>query len=149
MIIKKACIMCLVLTLLFSVVIASAEIIEDHKNPDLSVLDYIDISTSISEDGFLTKEVRLKIENINENPLFNLKMNMRLVPDNLTIVKGDLYFETVFPGDIALSVNTAEYIVNTNNLENGEVPIIWSVEFEDINEKVWKNESIIIEKINY
>lgn len=127
---------------------AFADIVEDHQNPNLSVLEYVDISVSDNEEGTLTKKIKLKVENIGDSTLFNLKMDIRLVPDSLAIVKGDLSFGDLNPGDIVLSVDTVEYIINTNKLENGEIPIIWAVEFRDMDEKVWKNESIIIETIN-
>lgn len=139
-----------VLSFCFLEVVVFANIIEDHQHPNLSVLNYIDINTSFdSENGFLTKELKLKVKNIGDNILFNCKMNMRLVPDSLTIIKGDLYFEDIYSEDIVLSVDTVKYVIDTNKLENSEIPAIWDVEFEDSNGKVWKNESIIIEKVNY
>jgi len=148
MVSKKIAIISLISIFLFFEGSAFADIVEDHQNPNFSVLEYVDISVSDNEDGTLTKKVKLKVENIGDSTLFNLKMNIRLVPDSLAIVKGDLSFGDLNPGDIVLSVDTVEYIIDTNKLENDEIPIIWAVEFEDMDEKVWKNESIIIETIN-
>ena len=134
--------------LFINVTLVFADIVEDQQNPNLSVLAYQEISASKNSDGNLTKEVRLQIKNTGDSTLFNLKMNMRLVPNNVRVVKGDLYFGDVIPGEIVLSTDTVKYIINTTSLNNGEIPVGWTVEFEDDSGKQMKNESIIIEKIN-
>ena len=125
-----------------------ASIYEDHPNPTISFIEYVPVSTTETHTGRIEKEIKIKLSNISTEPIFDLNITIRLAPAVVEVLKGDLSFGDMAPGETKVSDTIVHYSFDPNEAQHQGIPIIWSLEYKDADGKTWKNESIVVEEID-
>ena len=145
--VKRLCILISFLIFFLGVRLTSAEIAQVYAPKEIQILDFILVSSNQNEE-ILTKTFKLKVENKNQEPLYNLKMTLIRSSDQATIGEGEVYLGTINPGQIIISDDDFTYSIDTNKTKmDPQIDLHWKVEYEDANgEKI--GEALVREKLN-
>jgi len=145
--VKRLCILISFLIFFLGVRLTSAKIAQVYAPKEIQILDFILVSSNQNEE-ILTKTFKLKVENKNQEPLYNLKMTLIRSSDQATIGEGEVYLGTINPGQIIISDDDFTYSIDTNKTKmDPQIDLHWKVEYEDANgEKI--GEALVREKLN-
>ena len=114
--VKRLCILISFLIFFLGVRLTSAKSAQVYAPKEIQILDFILVSSNQNEE-ILTKTFKLKVENKNQEPLYNLKMTLIHSSDQAIIEEGEVYLGTINPGQIIISDDEFSYSIDTNKIK--------------------------------
>jgi len=126
--------------------ICFADIIQKYGAPNLSILDFVLVSSNQSGD-ILTRTFKLKVKNTGQDPLYNVKATLIHASDQVSIDEGEVYLGSINPGETVVIDDDFTYSVDmskTNIIP--EIELHWGMEYEDDSGKKILSEVLITEQ---
>jgi hypothetical protein len=111
--------------------ISSAEITQKYGASNLSILDFVLVSSNQTGD-ILTRTFKLKVKNTGEEPLYDVKATLIYASDQVTIDEGEVYLGSINPGETVIVDDDFTYSVDMSKAKViPEIDLHWKVEYID------------------
>jgi hypothetical protein len=129
----------------FTVSPSSAEFIQKYGAKDLTILDFVLVSSNQTGD-ILTRTFKLKVKNTSQEPLYDVKATLIHTSDQVSIDEGEVYLGSINPGETVVVDDDFTYSVDMSKVEViPEIELHWGMKYEDVyGEK--KREALIKEE---
>jgi hypothetical protein len=112
--------------------ISSAEIIQKYGASNISILDFVLVSSNQTGD-ILTRTFKLKVENNTNKPLYDVKFTLIHASDQVTIEEGEVYLDVINPSETVIIDDDFTYSVDVSKTNIiPEIELHWGMEYEDM-----------------